>query len=181
MTASEGKRAPQTGADHERGGGDAVDRDSLRAALGSFATGIAVVTSVDDGGTPVGLTVNSFSSVSMTPPLVLFCLDRGAFSLPTFLQAEHFAVNILEREQAGLSRLFARPLADKWAGLRWTAGAGGVPLLPGCVAWLECGRHAVHEGGDHLILIGEVLRARSEPGREALLYKRGRYGRFLGG
>lgn len=156
-----------------------VDRQALREALGSFATGIAIVTSVDDGGTPVGLTVNSFSSVSMEPPLVLFCLDCGAFSLPTFTNAEHFAVNILESGQAELSRRFATPLADKWAGLRWIAGAGGVPLLPDCVAWLECQRHAVHEGGDHLILVGEVLRVRSDPEREALLYKRGRYGRFV--
>lgn len=155
-----------------------VDRDDLREALGSFATGVAIVTSVDDGGTPVGLTVNSFSSVSMNPPLVLFCVDRRAFSLPIFIEASHFAINILEVEQAELSRRFATPLADKWAGLRWVAGAGGVPLLPGCVAWLECRRHDVLNGGDHLIILGEVTAVTTHPGREALLYKRGLYGRF---
>lgn len=161
--------------------GSAVDRQDLREALGSFATGVAIVTSVDDSGTPVGLTVNSFSSVSMNPPLVLFCLDRGAFSLPTFLEASHFAINILEISQAELSRRFATPMADKWAGLRWIAGAGGVPLLPGCVAWLECRRHDVLEGGDHLIIVGRVAAVKNNPEREALLYKRGLYGRFVDG
>lgn len=156
-----------------------VDRIDLRDALGSFATGIAIVTSIDETGTPVGVTVNSFSSVSMDPPLVLFCLDRGAFSLPTFVSAGHFAINILESAQAELSKRFATPMADKWAGLRWTAGSGGIPLIPGCVAWVECTRHEVIEAGDHLILVGKVTRVRSEPEREALLYKRGRYGRFV--
>lgn len=155
-----------------------VDRQDLRDALGSFATGVAIMTSIDDSGTPVGVTVNSFSSVSMNPPLVLFCLDRKAFSLPTFLAASYFAINILAVEQAELSRRFAIPMADKWAGLRWVAGIGGIPLLPGCVAQLECRLHDVMEGGDHLIIIGEVMTAQSEPDREALLYKRGLYGRF---
>jgi len=158
--------------------GSEVDRQDLRDALGSFATGVAIVTSIDDSGTPVGVTVNSFSSVSMNPPLVLFCLDRNAFSLPTFLEASHFAINILEIGQAELSRRFATPMADKWAGLRWIAGAGGVPLLPGCVAWLECRRHEVLEGGDHLIIVGKVAAAKNQPDREALLYKQGLYGRF---
>ena len=157
----------------------AVDRQDLRDALASFATGIAIVTSIDDSGTPVGVTINSFSSVSMNPPLVLFCLDRKAFSLPTFLGAGHFAINILEVSQDELAHRFATPLADKWAGVRWVAGAGGVPLLPGCVASLECRRYNVLEGGDHLIILGEVTAATSHPDREALLYKRGLYGRFV--
>jgi len=156
-----------------------VDRRALRAALGNFATGIAIVTSIDDDGTPVGLTINSFSSVSMNPPLVLFCLAREAFSLPTFLESSYFAINILEHSQAKLSRLFATSMADKWAGLRWKAGAGGVPLLPGCVAWLQCRTHQILDGGDHLIILGKVSAVQHDPEREALLYKRGRYGRFV--
>ena len=157
-----------------------VDRQDLREALGSFATGVAIVTSVDESGMPVGLTVNSFSSVSMHPPLILFCIARDAFSLPTLLRASHFAVNILKAGRADLWRRFATRLADKRSGVRWVAGTAGIPLLPHCVAWLECSGHDVFEGGEHLIIVGDVTAVITHPDREAWLYKRGRYGRFAG-
>ncbi|MFC6214559.1 flavin reductase family protein [Fodinicurvata halophila] len=152
----------------------------LREALGSYATGVCIVTTATAEGAPIGLTVNSFNSVSLEPPLVLFSLALRAMSLPIFQQAEHFAVNLLRREQAALSQRFAKPLADRWAGVDYYSGSiGGCPLLPGSLAIFECTRHAVHEGGDHVIIVGEVRRLHWESNAEPLVYLRGRYGHFV--
>lgn len=156
------------------------DTLSLRQALGEFATGITVVTAraeTTDGGQWVGLTVNSFASVSLDPPLVLWSLGLGAASLKVFQTCKHFAVNVLAADQIELSQRFAQPQADKFAGLECATGNGGTALLPGCCAWFECRCVARHEGGDHLILIGEVERFRRAP-REPLLYHRGAYARL---
>ncbi|HMM54831.1 MAG TPA: flavin reductase family protein [Candidatus Desulfobacillus sp.] len=153
------------------------DHRALRDALGAFATGVAVVTAVRPDGRPAGLTVNSFNTVSLDPPLVLWSLSRRSPSLAAFRQASHFAVNILSAGQQALSERFARRDSDKFAGIDWQAGLGGAPLLPGCCAVLECGNEARHDGGDHLVFIGRVERfARSEA--PPLVYHRGRY-RFL--
>lgn len=159
---------------------DSNDTLALRQALGEFATGITVVTArADDadGGQLVGLTVNSFASVSLAPPLVLWSLGLGAASLRVFQTCKHFAVNVLAADQIDLSQRFAQPKPDKFAGLEITEGRGGTALLPGCCAWFECRCVARHEGGDHLILIGEVDHFRRAP-REPLLYHRGAYARL---
>ncbi|WP_022728505.1 flavin reductase family protein [Fodinicurvata sediminis] len=151
----------------------------LRAALGSYATGVCIVTTTTEEGAPIGLTVNSFNSVSLEPPLVLFSLALRAMSLPVFQQAEHFAINLLSREQAALSQRFAKPLADRWAGVTYRTGRdSGCPLLPGSLAVFECTRHAVHEGGDHIIIVGEVRRLHWAGNAEPLIYLHGQYGHF---
>lgn len=154
----------------------AFDPRELRDALGCFATGIAVVTACAPGGEFVGLTVNSFSSVSLEPPLVLWSLDRASPSLGAFSAASHYAVNVLAADQMALSQQFATRAADKFAGVDIAAvGAGGAPLLRGCCAWFECVNELRHDGGDHLIFLGRVARFAHEPGRPPLLYHGGRY------
>lgn len=150
------------------------DFRAFRDALGNFATGIVVITGRTGDGTPVGVTVNSFTSVSLDPPLVLFCLARTAQSLEAFERASHFAVNVLAEDQRDLSVRFSRfDISDRWAGLvpeAWDTA----PVLSGCLATLECAHHALHDGGDHVILVGRVLRIVTRPGKP-LLYFRGGY------
>jgi flavin reductase (DIM6/NTAB) family NADH-FMN oxidoreductase RutF/DNA-binding IclR family transcriptional regulator len=151
-----------------------VDVHELRQVLATFVTGVTVVTTVDAQGRRHGVTVNSFNSVSLDPPLVLWSQALQAFSHPAFREAQRFAVNILADDQIGLSNRFARAGEDKFAGTPVVEGLGGVPLIEGCAAYLECGRHAAHEAGDHMIFIGRVQRiARS--GRRPLAFGGGRY------
>lgn len=136
------------------------DPRDLRRALGTFATGVTVVTTVGEGGQPVGLTVNSFSSVSLEPPLVLWSLVVKSPQLEVFRSAPHFAVNILAEEQEALCRQFASPVPDRFADVAWRAGVGGVPVIDGAVAQFECVTETSHPGGDHEIFIGRVVRYR---------------------
>lgn len=147
---------------------------AFRAALGSFATGVTIVTTRDAAGNDVGLTVNSFNSVSLEPPMILWSLARSALSLPAFMDAEHFAVHILAAEQEDLSNLFARKGADKFSGLKLERGPGDVPLLDGCAARFQCRTAFRHEGGDHEIFVGEVLKFEHFE-RQPLVFQGGRY------
>jgi flavin reductase (DIM6/NTAB) family NADH-FMN oxidoreductase RutF len=154
------------------------DPAALRRALGRYATGVTVVTAraPGRGAAPVGVTVNSFTSVSLDPPLLLWCLDLRSSTRPVFLAAGWFAVNVLAADQAALSARFAaRGAADKFAGLDWTEGLGGSPLLPGCLARFECRTERAVEVGDHVVLIGRVLRASHREEGEPLLFLGGRY------
>lgn len=135
----------------------AIDAREFRNALGAFTTGVTIVTTRDAAGRDVGLTVNSFNSVSLEPPLVLWSLARSSASLAAFVEAPYFAVHILGARQEALSNLFARRGADKFAGLELARGHGDVPLLDGCAARFECRTAYRHEGGDHEIFVGEVL------------------------
>lgn len=151
------------------------DQRAFRDTLGCFATGVCIASATGADGRPVGLTVNSFTSVSLDPPLVLFCLDNRSESLSAFLEAPGFALSILSAEQQVLSNTFARtPHALRWDGVAAVMGQGGAPLIQGALAVLDCTRHAVHEGGDHTILVGRVLGFASQPGAP-LLYYRGGY------
>lgn len=153
-------------------------RRRLRDVLGHFATGVTVVTARSGKGVAVGLTVNSFTSVSLDPPLVLWCLGRRGAMAEAFRDVSHFAVNVLSADQEALARLFAERRDDKFEHVPGvSAGAGGAPLLPGCSAWLQCRTHATYDGGDHLILVGEVLAIDDRPQCDALLFHRGRFGR----
>lgn len=154
------------------------DQRVFRNALGRFATGVAVVTTRDPDGAPVGVTVNSFSSVSLDPPLVLFCLDRSASGLRSFLESTRFAVNILGEDQREISRRFSGPWAERWTGVGYDSGVTGSPLLHGCLANLDCVLVATHDGGDHVILVGRVEQLSETVGRP-LLYYSGGYGRLL--
>jgi len=134
-----------------------IDPREFRNALGAFATGVTIITTRADDGTPVGITANSFNSVSLDPPMVLWSLAKTSNSLPAFETAEHWAVHILSEEQEELSNRFARRGADKFAGADASEGIAGLPLLPGCATRLQCRTTAVHEGGDHWIFVGQVL------------------------
>jgi flavin reductase (DIM6/NTAB) family NADH-FMN oxidoreductase RutF len=136
----------------------AIDPRELRNALGRFATGVAVVTTCAADGRPVGLTVNSFTAVSLEPPLVAWSLAARSASLPAFLVARRFAINVLTEDQEGISRRFAGPPADRFAGVAWTPGLGEVPLLEGGLARFECRTVRRIEAGDHWLLLGALER-----------------------
>ncbi|MEM8826072.1 MAG: flavin reductase family protein [Pseudomonadota bacterium] len=154
------------------------DSRTLRDALGCFATGVTVVTTLAEDGTPVGLTANSFTSVSLDPPLLLVCVAKSASSLTAFEAADAFAVNVLQIGQQPVSSRFATRGQDKFAGTRTERWSTGVPIIADSLASFECTRHALHDGGDHLILVGRVGRVRFEPRRDPLLYFRGKYRRL---
>lgn len=152
---------------------------ALRAALGRYATGVTIVTCADAQGRWVGLTANSFSALSLDPPLVLWSLRRTSPSLAAFSGAAHFAVNVLAREQIELSRCFAARRHDKFALGSWTAGEDGAPVLAGCVAVFECASASAQDAGDHVLFIGRVLRF-TDHGHAPLVFQSGRY-HLLGG
>lgn len=147
----------------------------LRDAMGTFATGVTVVTSLGDNGEPVGLTANSFTSVSLDPPLLLVCPARSASTTEALESCEHFAVNILRSEQEHISTLFATKGTDRFSEIEFDTSENGVPIIHDALANFECRTHALHEGGDHLILIGKITRARFTSDHEPLLYYQGRY------
>lgn len=151
-----------------------LDAREFRRALGTFATGVTVITTSRSGGEPVGLTANSFSSVSLDPPLVLWSLSLRSPSLRAFEEASHFAVNVLAEDQASVSQRFATPLPDKFDGIAWRRGIARLPLLDGTVARLECANTVRHVGGDHVIFIGQVERFAYEA-KAPLVFCQGRY------
>ncbi|MBW4022712.1 MAG: flavin reductase family protein [Proteobacteria bacterium] len=150
----------------------------FRNALGSFATGVTIITTVGPDGSDVGVTANSFNSVSLDPPMILWSLGKNSTSLAAFMAAEHFVVHVLAMDQEALSGRFARSTTDKFAGLTVTRGVGGVPLLPGCAARFHCRTAYRHEGGDHIILVGEVEEF-DHDGHAPLAFHGGRYGMFI--
>lgn len=151
----------------------------LRDALGCFATGVTIVTTIDQDGKPIGLTANSFTSVSLDPPLVLFSLAKTSYNLPTFQAAGRFGINVLHIGQQPLSNRFVQRDIDRFEGVDWfQRSPEGSPILAGSLASFDCTTHAVHEGGDHLIFIGRVEQAWYEPQRDPLLYFKGRYRRL---
>jgi 3-hydroxy-9,10-secoandrosta-1,3,5(10)-triene-9,17-dione monooxygenase reductase component len=151
-----------------------MDTQELRRALGRFSTGVTVITCVDAQGQRAGLTANSFTALSLDPPLVLWSLRQSSASLPVFGAAAHFAVNVLSASQVDLSRRFASKAEDKFAAGDWSAGAHGAPVLSGCAAVFECQAHARHEHGDHTLFIGRVLHC-SEAPLPPLVYQGGHY------
>ncbi|MCE1181027.1 MAG: flavin reductase family protein [Rhodocyclales bacterium] len=155
-----------------------TDTRALRNALGRFATGVAIVTAIDPDGQPIGLTVNSFSAVSLDPALVLWCLDNGSHSLEAFRRASHHAINILAAEQMDLSNRFATWPVDRFAGLPWQAGLGGAPVFPGCCAVFEVANQSQVAGGDHTVFIGQVERYTDNPAPAPLLFHAGQYARI---
>lgn len=148
---------------------------AFRDTVGRFATGVTIITVRAEDGRPVGMTMNSFSSVSLDPPLVQFSVGKQAFGLEAYRQAKGFAVNVLARDQEALSNRFARPSVDKWNGVRYTPGYEGAPLLEGTVAQLECAPWAVYEGGDHLIFVCRMVRFSDHASKPPLLFYGGRY------
>jgi 3-hydroxy-9,10-secoandrosta-1,3,5(10)-triene-9,17-dione monooxygenase reductase component len=152
------------------------DKRDFRAALGAFPTGVCLVTALAPDGSRVGMTANSFSSVSLDPPMVLWSLARTAASAPVFRDAEYFAINVLAASDEPLSRHFSRSSADKFSEVaaRFTPGIGGVPVLQGAVATFECHSRHRYYGGDHIILIGVVESYRHRDDAP-MVFHRGRY------
>ena len=146
----------------------------FRRACGRFATGVTIATVVDSAGAPHGLTVSSFTSVSLHPPLVLICVGHEATNFALFCTATHFGINILKEDQQALSDRFARRGHDRFGGLPWQPGKTGVPLLPGCLAQIECAIHQRVKAGDHDIFVGEMVRAHVTDG-EPLIHVHGAY------
>lgn len=154
------------------------DERTLRDALGSFATGVTVVTCLDSAGEPFGLTVNSFTSVSLDPPLLLVCIHKRARCASALAGSTHFAVNVLQTGQQPASLRFSARDQDRFGTTSWSTGETGSPLITESLAVFECERYAIHDGGDHHIVIGHVLRASFDPAMDPLLYFRGRYRRL---
>ncbi len=147
----------------------------FRSALGMFATGVTIVTARAANGRLVGLTANSFNSVSLNPPLVLWSLARAAGSMAVFSAGSHYAINVLAADQQALAQRFAAKDVDRWAGVTWTAGVAGAPLLDGAAASFECFNRSRYEEGDHVIFVGEVERCTHRADASPLLFHGGRF------
>jgi flavin reductase (DIM6/NTAB) family NADH-FMN oxidoreductase RutF len=154
------------------------DPRTLRDALGCFATGVTVVTCLKDDGEPAGLTVNSFTSVSLDPPLLLVCLYKQAASAPALIESSHFGINELQTRQQPASIRFSTRDEDRFGATPWACGEAGAPILKDSLGVFECERFAVYDGGDHHILVGRVVKASFDASLDPLLYFRGRYRRL---
>jgi flavin reductase (DIM6/NTAB) family NADH-FMN oxidoreductase RutF len=157
----------------------AIDPRDFRNALGTFGTGVTIVTAMADDGKPYGVTCNSFASVSLNPPLVLWSLGMFSQGLTIFQNASHFTVNVLGASQRALAAQFATSSEDKFAGVKWTPGLGKAPVLANSVANFQCRAADRYYGGDHVIFLGAV-EDYSYNREEPLLFARGGYGQFIG-
>ena len=151
-----------------------IDLAEYRRALGCFATGVAVVTAIDKNGEKAGITVNSFNSVSLDPPLVLWSIAEDAQSFSSFVEAEHYAVNVLAMHQQDICERFATRGSDKFDGLNCNEGIAGIPVLPTYSAVFECSAEHRYDGGDHMILVGRVQRFEDRK-TDPLIFYRGHY------
>ncbi len=152
----------------------ALPAQDLRRALAQFATGVTVVTTRAPDGTPVGMTANSFASVSLDPPLVLWSLARSAASFTAFRQAAGFRVHVLAGDQLDVAKRFATRGVDKFTAGQWTYPDDGAPQLAGCVAWFDCETRSRHDEGDHVIFVGRIV-AMGAPGGTPLIFHDSRY------
>ena len=158
---------------------EAFDSLAFRRALGQFATGVAVVSAHNPAGEPVGITISSFNTVSIAPPLVLFSVQRKAYALGALQRAKGYAINILSEAQQHLSLRFSRALGgDRWAAAPHSLGETGAPLIHGALARFECAPYAVHDGGDHLIFVGRVVSFEAVEADAPLVFFRGAYCRL---
>ena len=147
-----------------------VEDQKLRQCLGKFATGVTVVSCRDQSGAPCGITVNSFCSVSLDPPLILWNIAKVSRSIQAFLNAEYFAINVLGSEQENLSARFAQSEPNLFSGVDYEYSQQQVPIIDGALAWFECRTHDIHPGGDHHIIVGEVIEYQATDGNPLLFY-----------
>jgi flavin reductase (DIM6/NTAB) family NADH-FMN oxidoreductase RutF len=175
---SDAPKHPSDPANELASDNSAIDPRDFRNALGTFATGVTIITAITPDGKPYGLTCNSFASVSLNPPLVLWSLGMFSNGLSIFQSASHFTVNVLGASQQELSNRFAKSSEDKFAGVEWTPGLGKAPVLANCVASFQCRAANRYYGGDHIIFLGAV-EAYAYNRQEPLLFARGGYGRFM--
>ena len=151
-----------------------MDQRKVRDISGTFATGVTVVTTKDASGKPVGMTANSFSSLSLNPPLVLISIDKGASLYKHFMETNFFAINILSEKQEHLSRQFSRKNIDRFEGVNYAEGVTGTPILSDTIGYFDCAVNNYYDGGDHTIIIGEVKNGEGRDGKP-LLFHRGKY------
>jgi len=147
----------------------------FRAALGAFATGVTIITARSASGDLIGFTANSFSSVSLEPPLVLWSLSRQARSMESFRTSSHYAINVLAVDQQSLAERFAKPGAERWSGVGYQNGVADAPLLDGAAATFECFNRSRYDEGDHCIFVGQVERCQHRVGASPLLFHGGRF------
>ena len=147
---------------------------NLRQALGSFPTGVTVVSCLDKNKNPLGFTANSFTSVSLDPQLISICIDKESFNIDSFSITKHFAVSVLSEDQQSISTTFATPNEDRFQNVEWRTEDTGTPIIENAVAWFDCNTRQVIDAGDHLILIGEIIAFDSSP-KTPLMYLRGNY------
>lgn len=158
--------------------GTAIEGKFFRQILGHYPTGVCVVTTVEADGRGAGMVVGSFTSVSLSPPLVAFFPDKSSTSWPRIEATRRFCVNILADDQEDLCRTFSRPSEDRFAGVSHRLSDHGSPILDGALAWIDCTLHAVHEAGDHYIVLGEVHALDTQRDGRPLLFFKGSYGQF---
>ena len=158
-----------------------IDVQLFKKVLGHFTTGVTVATTLTPDQKPWGITINAFTSLSLEPPLILFCLDKQAKSVSYFKGCSFFGINILAQDQRLLSVQFASKHPDKWRGIPHSfSPQTGCPILAGCLAHIECERHEVLEGGDHWIIIGKVVALKATPNLDPLVYFKGQYTNITG-
>ena len=155
-------------------GHDPVNPDAFRQVLGHFCTGVTVITTMGPHG-PAGFACQAFAALSLTPPLVLFCPSRTSSTWPVIERSGHFCANVLTDGQQELARRFGTSGGDKFAGVSWSASAGGCPVLDGALTWVECAVEAIHEAGDHYLVTGRVSGLGAPRAGRPLLFYRGRY------
>ncbi len=166
---------PPLSASAHRPSGTAFTEREFRDALGEFATGVTIIAARGPDDCWTGFTANSFNSVSLAPPLVVWSLNRRATNLAAFEAAACYSVNVLAHDQQALAERFAAPIDDRFAGVAFGVSERGLPRIDGCIAWFECRHFRVERTGDHLLFIGEVLQC-GRKGGPALLFHRGRFG-----
>jgi flavin reductase (DIM6/NTAB) family NADH-FMN oxidoreductase RutF len=154
-----------------------IDPQELRRVMGHFATGVTIITTKDNEGVPNGLTANAFMSLSLEPPLVVISVDKSAQCYHCFEAMNGFTVNFLSEEQEEISRRFATKGIDKFAGLHWREGTNGAAILEGVLGYVECRIKQCHDGGDHTIVVGEIVAAHAYGGQPLLFFK-GKYQRL---
>ena len=158
--------------------GDKFDSRELRNVLGCFGTGVTVVTTLDEGGNKVGLTANSFSSVSLDPPIVLWSLSKQSKSLNAFMSCSRFVINVLSMEQLPLSNQFSKPAEDRFVGVSTRKGLGDLPVIDDCAANIECKAISSQEVGDHILFLGQIERYNYLK-KDTLLFCNGNYAKAV--
>ncbi|GAB7007700.1 flavin reductase family protein [Nocardioides sp. AN3] len=176
MSISPSRQTRSLAAERSEGGLSEFDSRQFRDALGHFASGITTITSTKDGE-PIGLTCQSFFSVSLEPALVSFSVGVSSSTYPAIREAGRFCVNLLSRDQVHISNQFGSRSDDKWRGIGWQPSNAGNPILDNCLAWVDCELTSEYPAGDHLIVVGQVLEISHAPNREQspLLFFKGRY------
>lgn len=151
-----------------------MDQREIRNIAGTFATGVTVITTREANGKPVGMTANSFTSLSLNPPLVLFSIDKNASLYETFMNTKYFAINILSEDQEVLSRQFSKRNIDRFEDVSYEKGVTGTPILNDTIGYFDCAVHTYYDGGDHTIVVGEIKNGEAREGNPLLFY-RGKY------